>query len=672
MDNEPTGWSVERQQRLRDQLTGFWAEDTWLFTSKQGKVYQMSFLPSGPALQAEIKYALRTKFESGRWKTNGNLSPMCHDLKVLEEWLSQLPLIPDSFLQKPLDHWEMSLRSYLVQSGQYRRRTGRMLHADQTYVERWEEDSSIRLLRQICTIIADAYDNRKETEKEVWDLSKLGLTVNPSKPSRMLNFRSIAQPWLRQLAKRFMTYNMSVRSPADCLAKLQMIREFSRFLEASHPALGITEINRPLIVSFISYLKAQEKTSHRIMILLVHLRAFLEGCAYHLNVVGLTKERLVLDEDLPKLPHGQPRDLPAEVLAQLREHLSTLPTAILRMVVIFLEVGLRISEVCTLELSCLTHDDKNEWYLRFYQWKVKREHIIPLVDEAVVEVIQAQQQDIREQWGDTCQYLFPSPSSHRLPFNQATFNRILNEWACDKQIRDQSGNLYHFQSHQFRHTVGMQLINEDVPLDVISRLFGHSSLLMTQRYAQKRAAKLRAELERAARKRKTVNVQGQVVSGDPSANDPDVQLLRKGIRGQTLPVGGCGRLIVLGGCPHANSCLTCTYWLTSTDDLPALKSFHQRAMRLKQRALSIGNQLVVQQQDHIIPNLALRIKSLEESSTDAAFSVDDLLAQLHCDLTEAESGLEEARAANLVLATKHLERTITELKLRIAALEETR
>ncbi len=217
----------------------------------------------------------------------------------------------------------------------------------------------------------------------------------------------------------------------------------------------------------------------------------------------------------------------------------------------------------------------------------------------------------------------------------------------------------------------MRLINEDVPLDVISRLFGHGSLLMTQRYAQKRAAKLRAELERAARKRKTVNALGQVVTGDTRANDPDAQLLRKGIRGQTLPVGGCGRLIVLGGCPHANTCVTCTYWLTSTDDLPALKSFHQRAVRLKQRATEVGNQIVVEQQNRIIPNLALRIKSLEDPHIDGGLSVDELLSQLRSDLAEAESGLEEARTAGLVLAVKHLERTIEELKMRIAALEET-
>jgi len=134
-------------------------------------------------------------------------------------------------------------------------------------------------------------------------------------------------------------------------------------------------------------------------------------------------------------------------------------------------------------------------------------------------------------------------------------------------------------------------------------------------------------------------------------------------------VGGCGRLVVLGECSYANKCLTCPMWLTSTDDVPALKSFYDRAIRLKERALERGNQIVVEQQDRIIPTLALRIKGLEETPMDGSLCVDDVLAQLRTDLTEAEYGLEEAQVAGLVLAARHLERTIIEMKRRIAALE---
>lgn len=206
---------------------------------------------------------------------------------------------------------------------------------------------------------------------------------------------------------------------------------------------------------------------------------------------------------------------------------------------------------------------------------------------------------------------------------------------------------------------------------MLGPLFGHDSMRMTETYARKRAENIRRELERVQRNRKTVDYQGQMVKGNPRANDPDAQMVRRGVRGQTLAVGGCGRLIVLGDCNHANKCLTCPMWLTSTDDLLALKSFYERAIRLKQRAVETGNQFVIRQQEHVIANLAIRIKSLEETIMDGTLCVDDVLAQLRSDLAEAISGLEEAKVAGLILAVRHLERIVVDLKARITALEET-
>lgn len=79
---------------------------------------------------------------------------------------------------------------------------------------------------------------------------------------------------------------------------------------------------------------------------------------------------------------------------------------------------------------------------------------------------------------------------------------------------------------------------------------------------------------------------------------------------------------------------------------------------------------MLQQQDRIIPLLALRIKSLEAPEAEGAVSVDDLLLQLREDLAAAESALEEARQAGVVQATKFLEQITAELSAKIAALEE--
>jgi len=523
-------------------------------------------------------------------------------------------------------------------------------------VEYTKDDGRIYLFRALYHIIADAYDERQETDKDIWDLRKLGLKCNPTQSQNLLNFTAIRQPWLLQLAKEFMRYEIAVRSDGTCISKLTAIRRFSRFLAEQLPDVRAREIDRALLVHYMTWLRTQHLSAGVRNNYLVDLRIFLETCAHHLQVPSLTKERLIFDEDLTKIPQSASREIPEEVLVQLREHLEDLPTTIL------LEVGMRINELCALELSCLICDDKHEWYLRFYQSKSQKEHVVPLVDEQVIGVIQAQQLEIRERWGSACSYLFPSPHSPLKPQQQKHFTDLLNKWAVQHEIRDRNQALYRFTAHQFRHTVGMRLLNDDVPMEVVSRLLGHGSLAMTHIYARVKDKKMRADLERAARKRKTVDSQGHAITGDPRANDPEVQLTRKGMRGQTLPVGGCGRLVVLGECSHANKCLTCPMWLTSTEDLPKLTSFYERAARLKQRAIEAGNQCVVEQQE--------RIKSLEETSMDGSLSPEEVLGQLQSDLVEAESALEEVREHGLILAANYLERTIVDLKTRMTAWEE--
>jgi integrase/recombinase XerD len=674
MPTEPIRWSEEKQQQLQTYLMGEWAQDTWPMKIKgKGVDYQrvFHFDFASSSLKVEFKYALWYQFESGQWKRDGDLKKPYYGLQVLKEWLNHVAPTASSLLERSLEAWEWSLRSYLLKTNQLSPTHSQRLTAAQTYVKTVSDDKRISLFRRVYRSIANAYDDRPETEKDIWDLRTLGLSLNLSQTSYLLNFTSITPPWLRAITKEFMNYMLAVHSAGDCTTKMASLRHFSRFLAESFPTARVIDIDRALVVKYISVLRVERRAAAGYNRYLGDLRVFLETCAHHLQIPGFSKERIVFDDDFAKIPQYLSREIPEEVLVQLREHVDALPTTVLRMVVILLECGLRLNELCRLPLDCLVCDDKHEWYLRFYQSKVHKEHIIPLVDEQVIGAIQAQQQDIGATFGKTCSYLFPSARSPLVPFKQNTFTTLLNQWAVKHDIRDREEKLYRFTAHQFRHTLGMRLINDDVPLEIISRLLGHRSLSMTQVYARKRDAQIRQELERVARKRKTVDAQGNIAKGDPRANDPEMHMTRKGMRGQTLPVGGCGRLVVSGECAHANKCLTCPMWLTSTEDLSALKSFYERAVRLKQRAIEKENQFVIEQQERIIANLTIRIKSLEDTEMDGTFAVDGALAQLCHDLSEAESALEEVRENGLIPAAKYLERTITDLKARLAALEES-
>ena len=84
---------------------------------------------------------------------------------------------------------------------------------------------------------------------------------------------------------------------------------------------------------------------------------------------------------------------------------------------------MRISELCQMPSDCLIQDASGDWFLRYYQAKMYKEHSIPLAHE-VVEVIQEQQTVTRQQWGTSMIDLLPNEDGK--VFQSQTFVRTLN------------------------------------------------------------------------------------------------------------------------------------------------------------------------------------------------------------------------------------------------------
>src|SRR5699024_12756797 len=84
---------------------------------------------------------------------------------------------------------------------------------------------------------------------------------------------------------------------------------------------------------------------------------------------------LIYPEDYPKIPRAKPRFIDEYVLEQLNSHLDKLPEYIATMTMIVQECGMRIRELCTLKKGCLLEDKDGDYFLKYYQWKIKKEHI---------------------------------------------------------------------------------------------------------------------------------------------------------------------------------------------------------------------------------------------------------------------------------------------------------
>ncbi|MBD0303982.1 MAG: tyrosine-type recombinase/integrase, partial [Tolypothrix sp. T3-bin4] len=69
------------------------------------------------------------------------------------------------------------------------------------------------------------------------------------------------------------------------------------------------------------------------------------------------------------------------------------------------ECGLRIGELCQLPFDCLKSNNRNQWRIQFMQWKINKEHTVPISAE-LAKVIQEQQYYIQNNLGNNFKFLF--------------------------------------------------------------------------------------------------------------------------------------------------------------------------------------------------------------------------------------------------------------------------
>lgn len=104
--------------------------------------------------------------------------------------------------------------------------------------------------------------------------------------------------------------------------------------------------------------------------------------------------------------------------------------------------------------------------------KQKRQNIIPLHPEFMPYIEDVLRSSLPEA------FLFVNKRTGK-PYNDETLRKIWHRALKSAGLQDSGLRLYDASRHSF----ASQLINANVPLNVVSKLLGHSSVKMTQRYA---------------------------------------------------------------------------------------------------------------------------------------------------------------------------------------------
>ena len=461
--------------------------------------------------------------------------------------------------------------------------------------------------RQVADLAADGgWD--AGYPRDAWQMHRLGFEGRV-----VLDFSRIPQPWLKDLAKRWIRWRLSTGLSMEAGAgrPLRVLVRFASFLRACG-VTGPAGISRPLLESYLADLHAGLDGRPEQGVHVSTIGLFLSAARQHGWDPALPPDAMIFPGDQPRQAGRLPRALPGNVMAQVEQpgNLAREKNSAYRLAtLILIRCGLRISDALKLPVDCVVTDHSGAPYLRYRNHKMKREALVPLDDEPPALIRDQRQRILDRHLAGTA--LFPSPTKNpdgKTAVSSATYRSALYRWLKRCDIRDEHGRPVHLTPHQWRHTLGTVLINRDVPQHAVQKILDHDSPLMTARYARLPDKTVREHWEKARK----VNAEGQPVQISPDGPPGDASWSRQRLSRatQALPNGYC-ELPMVRTCPHASSCLTCPMFVTTAEFLPQHRARRRQTLQIISAAEANGQARVAEMNQQVASNLDKIIATLK-------------------------------------------------------------
>lgn len=400
---------------------------------------------------------------------------------------------------------------------------------------------------------------RKVSNKtpDLWDIEKFNISkhrINSSNMIKALNFYNIDNEDNKEIIKRYIKYLIldTQTSLSFIQSKIGDIKKFFKFFKNK----TLQQISRINIEEYKSYLlnsNIQDTTYNRH---LLSVRGLMEYCVKNGELI---KCNIYTEYDLLNTSFRlKGRTVEKYVIDQILNNIESIPKDYSIMYLMLYCTGMRISEICQLNVDCLKKDSKG-FYIVYYQQKMKKEVSNP-IPENLYRLMLEQKEDIIKRLGNDQKYLFCKDDG--TPILSNTFRAKMKSIFKSLDIRTSEGNLYNFRPHEYRHTFATNLLDRNVPFAVIQKLLHHKSPEMSLNYV---------EITGKRRKNKYIEFIDILGNKTTSLFDKEydfnklyeVQWLKKELRSQALPNGYCTLPTGLGKCPYSNKCLSCSNFKTT-------------------------------------------------------------------------------------------------------------
>ncbi|AIX08024.1 MULTISPECIES: tyrosine-type recombinase/integrase [Bacillus] len=328
--------------------------------------------------------------------------------------------------------------------------------------------------------------------------------------------------------------------------------------------------------------------------------------------------------------------IPEEIIEQLTNVIHECSRSIQLIWLIMMNTGMRVSEVLNLTTDCLVYDQKEKtFFLEFLASKNLKErrkkglddfHTIPLTNEELITKIREQidnTSDLRA-LGNTNFIFILIDDIHRSSIKRYTGNMVSNEInKCIKkhQIKDHTGNLFHYANHQCRKTLAVSLLSEGSSITDVSQILGHLVEKTTQQYYQDVDSLKIAKLDQKLFEELFHTLDKKTVE---SYNPHDFEQLKQeimlGARETPEGHGSCVKHVSFGPCKK-RSCVGCSFLLTGPQKLPMWRKLYReqqkyvydlRSLMIRQGIENYKDYRDFQHENHLLNLYKNTIEQLEK------------------------------------------------------------
>ena len=437
-----------------------------------------------------------------------------------------------------------------------------------------------------------------------------------------LNFSYISSEEIKDVVKDYVWQNYRVGNKV--LKRLydevqNHFKWFSMFADANR-VTSLKGLDNVCVDSFVSFLrttispkikKPLAYTSQKIA--LDTLKSVIRWCQLHRpNDVPVTE--IFTGNEYVGVNRKLKIDfIPDDVVAQINEALKKEENPYLKYGIIILQsTGMRIGDLLKLRIDCIKPHLISGYTIEWTQYKGRKDKApMPVRSECVAAIeklieITAEFRDEADEKDKDILMIWRVPvgkgAGKVMPISQGTFGTAwFDKFIKDNNIKDANGDYYNLTSHQFRRTLGTDMLSKGTNINVIQHVLGHSDPSVTKRFYADVKDKERAEVF------KSIGVIGNINQIQSSAFDnvSEFEWFKankdKCVAG--LCDGYCTKPVTNGNiCPRLlkrQKCYTCSRYITTPEYLEA----HKQHLANLEKQLEEGAIYGEHYAEHFIPTI---------------------------------------------------------------------